>query len=109
MTSTVTLPLKLKQRQPVTGALPMVAFVLEQLFQERRGDMLLLSTYDRLGGAAGALAQRGDQVLSQLPQAVRQTLPRIVRRLVRKSLQDLVPTAVTAPIDLFLRDPPSAA
>jgi tetratricopeptide (TPR) repeat protein len=83
------------------GALPMVAFMLEQLFQERRRDLMLLSTYDRLGGAAGALAQRGDQVLSQLPQEVQQTFPRIVRRLVRKSLQDLVPTAVTAPIDLF--------
>jgi tetratricopeptide (TPR) repeat protein len=83
------------------GALPMVAFMLEQLFQERRGDLMLLATYDRLGGAAGALAQHGDQVLSQLPQEVQQALPRIVRRLVRKSLQDLVPTAVTAPITLF--------
>jgi tetratricopeptide (TPR) repeat protein len=83
------------------GALPMVAFMLEQLFQERRRDLLLLATYDRLGGAAGALAQRGDQVLSELPPEVQQTLPRIVRRLVRKSLQDLVPTAVTAPISLF--------
>jgi tetratricopeptide (TPR) repeat protein len=83
------------------GALPMVAFMLEQLFQERSGELLLLSTYDRLGGAAGALAQRADQVLSQLPKEVRDAFPRLVRRLVRKGLQDLVPTAISAPLTAF--------
>jgi tetratricopeptide (TPR) repeat protein len=83
------------------GALPMIAFLLEQLFQERRGDLLTLETYDRLGGAAGALAQQGDQVIASLPERVQAVFPRVVRRLVRKSLQDLVPTATSAPLSAF--------
>jgi tetratricopeptide (TPR) repeat protein len=83
------------------GALPMIAFLLEQLFQERRNDLMLLDTFDRLGGAAGALAQRGDQVFDALHASVQAAFPRVVRRLVRKSLQDLVPTATSAPLSAF--------
>ena len=80
------------------GALPMIAFLLEQLFQERRGDLLTLETYDQLGGAAGALAQRGEQVFATLPAEVQSAFPRVVRRLVRKSIHDLAPTATAAPL-----------
>jgi tetratricopeptide (TPR) repeat protein len=83
------------------GALPMVAFLLDQLFQERRGDLLTIETYDRLGGAAGALAQRGEQVFSGLPNLVQDAFPRVVRRLVRKSLKDLTATATSAPLSAF--------
>ena len=83
------------------GALPMVEFLLDQLFQERRGDLLTFETYDRLGGAAGALAQHGDRVLAGLPPAVQDAFPRVVRRLVRKGLKDLVPTATSAPLSAF--------
>jgi len=83
------------------GALPMIAFLLDQLFQERRGDLLTLDTYDRLGGAAGALAEHGDEVVSALSPAVQEAFPRIVRRLVRKSIQDLAPTATSAPLRAF--------
>jgi tetratricopeptide (TPR) repeat protein len=83
------------------GALPMVAFLLEQLFRERRGNLLTLETYDRLGGAAGALAQYGDQVIAGLTPIVQEAFPRVVRRLVRKGLQDLVPTATSAPLGAF--------
>ena len=83
------------------GALPMIAFLLEQLFRERRGNLLTLETYDRLGGAAGALAQQGDQVIASLPPNVQAAFPRVIRRLVRKSLQDLMPTATSAPLSAF--------
>jgi len=83
------------------GALPMIAFLLEQLFRERQGDLLTLETYDRLGGAAGALAEHGDEVLNSLPENVRAAFPRVVRRLVRKSLKDLAPTANPAPLNAF--------
>jgi len=86
------------------GALPMIAFLLEQLFQERRGELLTLEAYDRLGGAAGALAQRGEQVFAALPEPVRNTFPRVVRQLVRKSLQDLAPTARSCPVSVFSED-----
>ena len=80
------------------GALPMIAFLLEQLFQERRGDLLTLEAYDRLGGAAGALARRGDQVVQALPEAVQNAFRPVVRHLVRKSLQDLTATATSCPL-----------
>jgi tetratricopeptide (TPR) repeat protein len=83
------------------GALPMIAFLLEQLFHERRGDLLTLEAYDRLGGAAGALGQRGDQVVAALPEPVQNAFPLVVRHLVRKSLQDLTATATSCPLSAF--------
>jgi tetratricopeptide (TPR) repeat protein len=83
------------------GALPMIAFLLDQLFRERRDDLLTFETYDRLGGAAGALAEQGDEVIAALPSKVQDSFPRVVRRLVRKSLEDLAPTAMPAPLSVF--------
>jgi tetratricopeptide (TPR) repeat protein len=83
------------------GALPMIAFLLEQLFQERRGNVLTFETYDRLGGAAGALAQQGEQTFREFSPEMRQAVPGVVRRLVRKGFQDLSPTATAAPLSVF--------
>ncbi len=83
------------------GALPMIAFLLDELFRERRGDLLTLETYDRLGGATGALAQHGDEVIAALPVSIQNAFPRLVRRLVRKSIHDLTPTAAAAPLSAF--------
>ena len=83
------------------GALPMIAFLLEQLFHERRGELLTLEAYDRLGGAAGALAQRGEQVVAALPEVVQNAFRPVVRHLVRKSLQDLNATATPCPLRTF--------
>jgi tetratricopeptide (TPR) repeat protein len=83
------------------GALPVIAFLLEKLFTERRGDVLTLETYDRLGGAAGALAQQGDEMFAALAAGVQAAFPRVVRRLVRKGLKDLAPTATSASLEAF--------
>jgi tetratricopeptide (TPR) repeat protein len=91
------------------GALPMIAFLLEQLFQERTGNLLTLESYDRMGGAAGALAQRGEQTFEALPAEVQRALPQAVRRLVRKSLQDLAPTATAAALSTFPYGSPERA
>jgi Tetratricopeptide repeat len=88
------------------GALPMVAFLLDQMFRERREDVLTFDTYDRLGGAAGALAHHGDQVFLSLPAPVQAAFPRVVRRLVRKSLKDLAPTATSAALNGFAEGSP---
>ena len=83
------------------GALPMVEFLLEQLFRERRGNLLLFETYDKLGGAAGALAEQGERTLAALPETVVAEFPRVVRRLVRKSGKDVAAIAAPAPIAVF--------
>jgi tetratricopeptide (TPR) repeat protein len=88
------------------GSLPMIAFLLDELFQNRRGHLLTLETYDRLGGAAGALAAHGEQVFALLPSAEQQAFPRVVRRLVRLSHQDQGPVANPASPTAFPPDSP---
>jgi tetratricopeptide (TPR) repeat protein len=83
------------------GSLPMIAFLLEELFQNRRDGLLTLETYDRLGGAAGALAQHGEQLFAMLPAAEQQAFPRVVRHLVRLGHQDQAPVANAAPPSAF--------
>jgi tetratricopeptide (TPR) repeat protein len=83
------------------GSLPMIAFLLDELFQNRRGDLLTLETYDRLGGAAGALAQHGEELFAALPSAEQQAFPRVVRHLVRLGHQDQGPIANPAPPSAF--------
>jgi len=91
------------------GALPMIAFLLEQLFQERRSNTLMFETYDRLGGAAGALSNHGEQVIATLEPAVCNAFPRVVRRLVRKGLTDIGATATAAPLATFAPGGPERA
>jgi tetratricopeptide (TPR) repeat protein len=88
------------------GALPMIAFLLDELFQHRRGDVLTLETYDRLGGAAGALAEHGEQLFATLPAAEQLAFPRVVRQLVRLGHQDQSPVANPAPPSAFPPDSP---
>jgi tetratricopeptide (TPR) repeat protein/energy-coupling factor transporter ATP-binding protein EcfA2 len=88
------------------GSLPMIAFLLDELFQNRRGELLTLETYDRLGGAAGALAAHGEQLFAALPAADQQAFPRVVRRLVRLGHQDQGPVAAPAPPSAFPPDSP---
>jgi tetratricopeptide (TPR) repeat protein len=83
------------------GSLPMIAFLLDELFQHRRGNLLTLETYDRLGGAAGALAEHGEQLFAKLPAAEQQAFPRVVRQLVRLGHQDQSPVANPAPPSAF--------
>jgi tetratricopeptide (TPR) repeat protein len=88
------------------GALPMIAFLLEELFQNRRGNLLTLETYDRLGGAAGALAEHGEELFAMLPAAEQQAFPRVVRQLVRLGHQSQSPVANPAPPSAFPPDSP---
>ena len=88
------------------GSLPMIAFLLDELFQNRRGNLLTLETYDRLGGAAGALAEHGEQLFATLPAAEQQAFPRVVRQLVRLGHQDQGPVANPAPPSAFPPDSP---
>ena len=48
------------------GVLPLLAFLLEQLFLERSGDELRVETYDSLGGATGAVARIAERATAEL-------------------------------------------
>ena len=49
------------------GALPLLEFTLDQLFQRREGHRLTLSAYQEIGGVKGALAKHAEATYAQLP------------------------------------------
>lgn len=87
------------------GALPMIQFALQALFdaRDRTRGVLRLETYDRLGGAGGALATEAERVLGDLGPAGEDAFPRVLRRLVDVQLEkgDKAPSASAAPLSAF--------
>jgi len=49
------------------GALPLLEFTLDQLFQRREGHRLTLSAYQEIGGVKGALGKHAEATYAQLP------------------------------------------
>ncbi len=49
------------------GALPLLQFTLDQLFQKRSGRQLTLSAYREMGGVGGALSTHAEKTYSELP------------------------------------------
>lgn len=85
------------------GALPLLQYALRELFERRAGTQLNLATHEQIGGIAGAIGKRANDVYEQLtPQArttARQTFLRLVnlgegtedtrRRLLREEVIEL--------------------
>lgn len=67
------------------GALPLLSYVLDQLWQARRGRELSESAYSQLGGVAGALGGSADRVYDALSPADQTLARQILVRLVRFS------------------------
>ena len=64
------------------GSLPLLEFVLDGLFQAGRERRLLtFAAYRALGGLAGAIARRADELVGTLPQEVQDALPAVLRAL----------------------------
>jgi hypothetical protein len=53
--------------QGQAGALPLLQFTLDQLFQRRSGRQLTLSAYRELGGVKGALTRQAEETYNALP------------------------------------------
>jgi WD40 repeat protein len=49
------------------GALPLMQFALDQLFQRREGRRLTWAAYNTIGGVRGALAKHAEETYSRLP------------------------------------------
>jgi WD40 repeat protein len=58
------------------GALPLLQFTLDQLFQQREERMLTLHAYQQIGGVKGALAQHAEATYRSLPTERHQRLAR---------------------------------
>src|SRR5260370_16586749 len=55
------------ETQKQAGALPLLSFTLELLFQLRGGHVLTMQAYKRIGGVKGALAKWAEQTYTSLP------------------------------------------
>jgi formylglycine-generating enzyme required for sulfatase activity len=65
------------------GALPLLSFLLDQLWQARdEHGILTFASYEKLGGLEGSLGRRADQVYAALPVTVQAALPELLRALV---------------------------
>jgi len=66
------------------GALPLLSFTLDELYRsaKARGETVLThASYQALGGLAGAIAKRADEVMAGLPAPAQAALPRVLRAL----------------------------
>jgi len=57
----------LSEVQGQVGALPLLQFTLEQLFEQRRGHTLTLEAYHEMGGVKGALTRHAEATYAALP------------------------------------------
>ena len=65
------------------GALPLLSFLLDQLWQRRDADgTMTFAAYAELGGIEGALGQRAEQVFTAQPAEIQAALPALLRALV---------------------------
>ncbi len=55
------------EMQGQVGALPLLQFTLEQLFERRSGHRLTLSAYREIGGVKGAISQHAEHTYTALP------------------------------------------
>jgi transcriptional regulator with XRE-family HTH domain len=58
------------------GALPLLQFTLDQLFQRRSGHQLTLQAYQEIGGVKGAVAKQAETTYSALPSEEHRKLAR---------------------------------
>lgn len=69
------------EREPAN--LPLLEFVLAQLWEQRRGNQLTHAAYEAMGEVEGAIAERADAVWEQLDDDGRRLLRAVFLRLVR--------------------------
>jgi len=71
------------------GALPLLEFLLEELYKSRSSDdVLTFRAYEELGGVEGALARRAELVVDALSSDGRDALPAVFRELVALGVDD---------------------
>jgi tetratricopeptide (TPR) repeat protein len=71
------------------GALPLLQFLLEELYKHRSpDDVLTFRAYEDLGGVEGALARRAESVLASVNEPAQLALPGVLRELVAVSAED---------------------
>src|SRR5260370_31853825 len=90
------------------ASLPLLEYLLDQLWHQRSADgVLTFRSYDSLKGLEGAIGERAEQVLRDLPDAVREAFPTILRALVTVGQSETAsPTARLVPLTTFPKGSP---
>jgi len=90
------------------GALPLLSFLLDQLWR-RRSDagLLTFAVYEELGGLEGAIGRRAEEVFLDQPEDVRKELVPVLRALV--TVRGGTATSRAAPLSLFPAGSPRRA
>jgi formylglycine-generating enzyme required for sulfatase activity len=82
------------------GALPLLSFLLDQLWQRRgEGGLLTFAAYEELGGLEGAIGRRAEEVFQAQPAAVQKELVPVLHALV--TVEGSTATSRSAPRALF--------
>jgi hypothetical protein len=71
-----------QQNQAIAGALPLLQFTLERLFEERDGNRLTFDAYHHIGGVAGAVGTHSERIFKSLPKHVQAKLSMVFLPLV---------------------------
>jgi formylglycine-generating enzyme required for sulfatase activity len=90
------------------GALPLLSFLLDQIWQKRsETGVLNFAAYRELGGLEGAIGRRAEEVFQAQPEAVRGELVRLLRELV--TIEGGKPVSRAAPLSRFREGSPRRA
>src|SRR5712692_3674692 len=93
--------------QGQAGALPLLEFTLDQLFQRRSGSQLTLAAYRDIGGVKGALARHAEETYAELPSEKHRALARaLFLRLIDPGYTEQDTTRRRAPLDELTLEPP---
>lgn len=91
-----------------SGALPLLSFLLDQLWRRRTPEgTLTFTAYDDLGGLEGAVGRRAEEVFREQPDAVRDELTGLLRALV--TVTGGTATSRPAPLAQFPKGSPARA
>ena len=93
--------------QGQAGALPLLEFTLDQLFQRRSSSQLTLAAYRDIGGVKGALARHAEETYAALPSDTHRALARaLFLRLIDPGYTERDTTRRRAPLDELTLEAP---
>jgi formylglycine-generating enzyme required for sulfatase activity len=93
------------QDKALAGALPLLQFTLERLYEERDSSTLTRDAYERMGEVSGAIGTRSEAVYQSLPEAAQDTLGQVFLPLVNIDEETGEPTRRRAPLADVVADP----
>ncbi|WP_437570130.1 nSTAND1 domain-containing NTPase [Sorangium sp. So ce542] len=99
----------LKDAGDEPGALPLLEYTLDQMWQRRRGRLLTWDQYNALGGVGGALERKADAILGTFDPLRRQAARRLLVQLVALDEGARLDRRRRVPLDALRRGSPAEA